>query len=169
MERSMAMTTILTGVLEIREIRLISRRAMRFGFRGQDLDEVVQETAIRLCRTEVRDAALIVAATHESMADICRRESRHQKRLERLSELAPKDRTDSADEATAQAIDVWDCVQELSQADQLVCKYLSRGYTIREIAEAMHISPTAVQLHKARIRAHLLAHDLGGRPRETPS
>jgi DNA-directed RNA polymerase specialized sigma24 family protein len=143
------------GLLEPHHVRTISRRAHKSGFRGQDLDEVVQLTAIRLSRTQVREDAMLLAATDESAADVRRRESRHEGRVDRLQKLAMQEEIDSTDDATALAIDMRECVGRLSETDQSICEHLRRGRTVREIADCVGLSQSAVRFHMRRIRRHL--------------
>lgn len=150
------------GLLETGHVKLVARHARRRGFRGQDLDEVIQLTAIRLCRTDVRDEAMIIEATNESIADVCRREERHQGRLERLEQLARPDRVDSAVEATSQAIDVHECVEELPDRDRSICEQLARGRSMREIADSLGLSKNAICQRINRLRRHFSKCGLNG-------
>ena len=142
------------GLLEDRHVKLIARRARSLGFLGQDLDEVLQTTAIRLTRTTIRDDAMILAATNESAADIYRREHRHQRRVERCQQLAICESVDSPDAAVSMSLDVQECIRQLSETDQAICEHLSQGRSIREISVLIGLSVGAVQHHKQRLRQH---------------
>jgi RNA polymerase sigma factor (sigma-70 family) len=152
------------GLLELDHVKTIARRARHLGFRGQDLDEVVQLTAIRLSRTPVREEAMLISATDESAADVRRREARHQGQVERLQELATPEEVDSADDATTLAMDMKECVRRLSETDQVICEHLSRGHSLREIADCLGLSKSAVQAHKRHIRRYLADSGLNGAP-----
>jgi DNA-directed RNA polymerase specialized sigma24 family protein len=144
------------GLLDDHHVKVITLRARALGFRGQDLDEVVQLTAIRLSRTDVRDDALLISATNESVADVARRESRQTGRVERLQQLAQTDVLESADSAVAEAIDIGNQVRGLSTTNRTICDYLSRGWSIREIARVLGITPSAVHQRMRRMRKHFV-------------
>jgi DNA-directed RNA polymerase specialized sigma24 family protein len=150
------------GLLDDHHVKVITLRARALGFRSQDLDEVVQLTAIRLSRTDVRDDALLISATNESAADVARRESRQTGRVERLQQLAPTDAVESADSSVAEALDVGKQVQGLSKTNRTICDYLSRGWSIREIARVLGITASAVHQRMHRMRKHFADHAGGG-------
>ena len=122
----------------------------------------MQLTAIRLSRTDVRDDAMLISATNESVADVARRESRQTGRVERLQQLAPTDVVESSDISVAEALDVGSCVRGLSKTNRTICDYLSRGWSIREIAKALGITPSAVHQRMHRMRKHFADHAGGG-------
>jgi DNA-directed RNA polymerase specialized sigma24 family protein len=150
------------GLLEDQHVRVITLRARALGFRSQDLDEVVQLTAIRLARTDVRDDAMLIAATNESGADVNRRESREVGRVERLQELAATDEVDSTEGAIAESLDVRDCVKDLSTTNRTICDYLSRGWSTREIARVLGITCSAVHQRMRRMRRQFVERGIDG-------
>lgn len=152
------------GLLETEHFKLIAGRARKLGFRGQDADEVIQLTVIRLSRTDARDDAILLSATDESAADVRRRESRHQGRVDRLGQLAISETVDSCDSATAAALDLGAVVGMLPPRDRAVCDFLGRGLTTREIADRVGVSIRSVQLAMRRIQRHFEESGVDGVP-----
>jgi DNA-directed RNA polymerase specialized sigma24 family protein len=141
-------------LLDADQFKVIARRARKLGFRGQDADEVIQLTAIRLSRTNIRDEAMILSATDESVADVRRREARHQGRVERLGQLAMSDTVESCDSATAAALDLQAVIERLPARDRTVCDLLGRGLSTREVANQVGVSIRSVQFATRRIKKH---------------
>jgi DNA-directed RNA polymerase specialized sigma24 family protein len=152
------------GVLEPDHFRLIARRVRKLGFRGQDADEVIQLTAIRLSRTTIRDEGIVLSAVDESAADVRRRERRHTRRVERLQELAITEQVASTDADVAAAIDLRESIVRMPARDRKVCECLARGLTERETAVVVGTTHTTVKVAKKRIQEHLADSQLDGVP-----
>lgn len=143
------------GLLELQHVRVITKRAQRLGFCGQDMDEVVQLTAIRLARTDIREEAMLCSATLESAADVCRREARHRGRVDRLQQLAIQETVDSTDAASGLEIDLDAFLTQLPECDRKICELLKRGRSMGEIAMELGISKSGVRNKMLRIRRQL--------------
>ncbi len=153
------------GLLETWQVDLILRRAKRYGWRGQDLDDAVQMVAIGLLKFRF-DPARSNGASQETavtkVIDHClttlrRRENRHQARKDRLRQIALPETIDSDDAHVDTALDVQQALGDLSPRAQQVCDCLRRGLSIRETCQTLGLSWRAVQRELDVLRQRLTA------------
>ncbi|MGE0609906.1 MAG: ECF-type sigma factor [Pirellulales bacterium] len=151
------------GLLDAGQVALILRRAKRYGWRGQDLDDAVQMVAIALLKFRF-DPARSNGASEETavtkVIDHCltalrRRENRHQARKDRLRQIALPETIDSGDAQVDAALDVQQVLGDLSSRSQQICDCLRRGLSIRETCQSLGLSWRAVQ-HELNIIRHRL-------------
>lgn len=153
------------GVLEKWKLRLICRRARRMGFRGFDLDDVQQQVVLALLDFQF-DAAksngasemtAITAVIDRQLAMIRRSESRARQRLE-IAKDGYEEGYEAAD--VALSLDVESVVQSLPELDRQICRGLSLGHSVNQLADSLGVGWHAVRNRVDAIRRHFEEHGL---------
>lgn len=145
------------GVLEKWKVRLIGRRARRMGFRGCDLDDVQQQVALALLDFQfdqssgASEKTAVTAVIDRQLAMIRRGEGREKQRLEVAKERCEEsyDMTE-----TVLSLDVDGAVRSLPPLDQQICRGLSLGSSISQLAATLGISWHTARAHVEAIRRH---------------
>lgn len=145
------------GALDSWMVELAKQRARRYGFRGADLDDALQEVALELlafrydpAKSNGASAATAVTAVIDNrLAMLCRRETRYQQRLARAQEMDP---TESQGNDGDLPLDVQSAVEELTPLQRQICHALSEGYSLNEVAARLGRSWCAVRDEVFRIR-----------------
>lgn len=153
------LTNSYEGVLENWKVRLICQRARRMGFRGFDLDDVQQQVALALldfCFDETKsnganEATALTAVIDRQLAMIRRSEGREEQRREIAKRRCERyyDLTE-----TELSLDVENAIRSLSELDQQVCRGLSMGNSMNQIAGSLGISWHTVRDRVEAIRRH---------------
>lgn len=158
------------SVIDKSKIALINSRARRMGFRRQDMDDIQQQVSMALLQftfdesrsNGATERTAITAVIDRQLRKIRRTRTRHADRLSGSDSL-PMDLTDSAAHADFQHIrrynDLSIAIERLGPTAQRICKHLSEGQSINEIASGMQVSWHTVHKHIAKIRACFV--DLG--------
>ena len=158
------------SVIDKSKIALINSRARRMGFRRQDMDDIQQQVSMALLQftfdesrsNGATERTAITAVIDRQLRKIRRTRTRHADRLSGSDSL-PIDLTDSAAHADIQHIrrssDLSIAIERLGPTAKRICKHLSEGQSINEIASGMQVSWHTVHKHIAKIRACFV--DLG--------
>jgi len=156
-----------TGLLEPWQVELAYRRARRWGFRGADTEDAVQEVALALLDLDYdpavwngrgeRYAAGVVI--DRRLATLRRCEVRYRSRVQRWMRLdnpsqVEIDPSPDLTEVDLRA-DIGGVLQELPAVTQCVARGLAAGESFREIALRLQIGWRVVQQESNRIRRHL--------------
>ena len=149
------------GIIEPWKLRLISGRARRRGFRGEDLDEVVQRIVIALLDFQfdesrsngAKEATAVTAIVDRQLAFYWRGESRYRKHVDQaaLKSEPSIDYRNTFDES----LDVQKAIASLPKCAQQVCAALGNGLSIRETAKKLGMSGHTVDRQVRFIRRHL--------------
>jgi DNA-directed RNA polymerase specialized sigma24 family protein len=152
--------------------------------RGHDLEDALQLVALELIAFQY-DAArsggasqrtALIGLIDKRLAMMCRRETRHRHRIERLTRLAEyNDRdpatghplTPSAVEATDLAVDVREAVADLPPPARQVCLALAEGQSMSTIARQLGTTWRSVRCQMLVIRRHFARLGIGACPRVT--
>lgn len=143
------------GVLDLWKIRLIRQRARRQGFRGPELDDAQQVVVLSLLdftfdqtrSNGACEATVVTAVVDRQLAMIRRGETRARRRVDELKESFQEY---CDDVGPALSIDVERVVESLSATDQRICRGLSVGQSISQLAQQLGMNWHTV---KARIDA----------------
>jgi RNA polymerase sigma factor (sigma-70 family) len=129
------------GVIDQRKMDLIIERAKRMGFRGCDIDDVLQEVvpAILLFRFDAArsngatESTALVSVIDNHLKEMVRAECRYRARLKRVGARTETSYDPFSDEN--RIIDVQDVMETLSPRERDVCNMLALGCSIHEIAK----------------------------------
>lgn len=152
------------SVIDKSKIALINSRARRMGFRRQDMDDIQQQVSIALLQFKFDESrsngaterTAITAVIDRQLRKIRRFRTRH---LDRLSgsECLSTEISDAAACANIQQVrrssDLELAMERLGPTSQQICRHLSEGQSINEIASRMQVSWHTVHKHIAKIRA----------------
>jgi RNA polymerase sigma factor (sigma-70 family) len=137
------------------------------GFQEEDIADAVEEIAIKLLAfnydpKRASERTAIHAVIHNTLVDLLRAKTcrlRHVAMLEEhksaIIEPSVPDHTD--------AVDLWEAVEHLDQQDQAICRSLSKGNTISEIAKELGLSWFRVDRAIKRLRSRFAAMGYGDR------
>ena len=154
------------GVLERWKVNLALRRAKRFGFRDDELDDVMQELTLTLMGVEY-DAANENGATEKTVLtsvidrQLCkmRRANARREGLEQQVALSGDETYDDAD--VKRRLDVEAVVQTLGAQQRRVCDLLSQGHSKSAIARELGCGWHAVDRVVCGIRGRFEEHGFG--------
>jgi DNA-directed RNA polymerase specialized sigma24 family protein len=148
------------GLIEPWKVRLVTNRASRRGYRGADLDEVIQRILIELLDFEfceqrsngATEATAITALVDRQLAYYWRGESRYRRHVDAATAKTEPtiDYRDTFDEA----MDVRDAIDELPEFTRRVCEALSNGLSISETAKRLGVSWHTVGKQVEFLREH---------------
>lgn len=152
-----------TDVLEDWKVELISKRAKKKGFRGQDLLDVQQQIVMHLLEHPVdldqlrtaSEATILSVIVDSQLAMLRRKENRHRRRIENfLTQQGPNEvLPDPADQCDL-SLDVAEAVAGLSEIEQTICRELGSGHSINEVATRLGLAWHTIRRHVKRIREH---------------
>jgi len=121
--------------------------AQGLGFQEEDIADAIQDVAIKLLafnhdpkRSSERTAAH--AVIHNTLVDILRTRICRRRHVDLLEER--KDFVEPSVPDQTESVDVWEAVEHLDQQDQAICRKLSEGYSINEIAKDLGLPWKAV-------------------------
>ena len=148
-----------SGVLEPWKVRLICRRARRMGFRKCELDDVQQQVVLALLDFRFDDAksngasevTALTSVIDRQLAMIRRSETRIQQRLETAAKTC--DECYEMHEMVL-AMDVATAIESLPELDQQICRELSLGNSVNQLAKTLGIGWHAARTHIEAIRRH---------------
>ena len=146
-----------SGALIDWKVRYITKLALRKGYQGSDLDDVLQELVIMLQSFEYNsenanlasERTLLTQWVNRKLANMRRKENRAHNRDERVAKMRciavpPK--------PLNLKLDVKKAVRALSNFDQTVCDLLGRGFKKREIVQRLKCTPGALEFAIEKIR-----------------
>jgi RNA polymerase sigma factor (sigma-70 family) len=141
------------GLIEPWKIRLINSRATRRGFRGSDLDEVVQRTVIALLKfrydaSRCRGATerTVVTALVDRQLKYFRRSQTRYRRHVTAASLHEEPLVDVRS-MQDQSLDVRNAVNNLPPDAQQVCHLLANGLSVNEAARQLGVNWHTVEKH----------------------
>ena len=133
--------------------------------RGFDLDDALQQVVLTLIDFEVPESWLenatekttLIAVIDRRLAMIRRGESRSRKREDAAK--ANGDEACAAIEPTL-SIDVTQAMQSLSELDRRICRGLSQGQSLNQLAQQLEMSWHTIKSRIEGIRCHFERHGL---------
>lgn len=149
---------VYTGVLEQWQVDLIVGRARRLGFRGPDIEDALQDVAIELMgfrfdpakANGASEATAMTSFIDFRLSKLRRKERRYREHLERLQQIRPQ--LPMVVEQGPLALDVREATAVLAPEEQQICRALSEGKQVTEIAETLGRSWFSVYRVIVRIR-----------------
>lgn len=151
------------GVLEDWKVELISKRAKKKGFRGQDLLDAQQQIVFHLLKHPVdvdqlrtaSEATMLAVIVDSQLAMLRRTETRHRRRVEdSLNQQGPNEALPSMANQCDLSLDVTDAVSELSGIEQTICHELAGGHSVNETATRLGLAWHTIRRHIKRVREH---------------
>lgn len=154
-------TNTYSGLLEDWKVRLIRRRARRRGFRGQDMDDAVQQVVIAFLdfrydesrSNGASETTVLTAIIDRQLAMIRRGEARERQRIEQVATSRDASYEPSNNEEVVHVVRA--AIGQLSSFDRGVCDLLVDGHSTNEVAEEYGISWHTANAAVERIRRHL--------------
>jgi len=154
-------TNTYAGLLEDWKVRLIRRRARRRGFRGQDMDDAIQQVVIAFLdfrydesrSNGASETTVLTAIIDRQLAMIRRGEARERQRIEQVATSRDASYEPTNNDEIVHAVRA--AVGQLSSFDRSVCDLLVDGHSTNEIAEEYGVSWHTANAAIERIRRHL--------------
>lgn len=138
--------------------------AKSLGFQEEDIADAIQEVAIKLLafnhdpkRSSKRTA--VHAVIRNTLVDILRTKICRLRHVDLLEEQ--KDYIEPSVADQTEAVDVWDAVEHLDPQDQAICRGLSEGSNISEIAKELGLSWFLVDSAIKRLRSRFASMGFG--------
>ncbi len=158
------------------KLRLIHRRARRFGFRGAELDDVKQEVALELMAFRfdparangAKETTVLRVLIDGRLRTLRRARRRYERRVtpwdaafgQPDSEPLSSDGEDN--DSASVVLDVQEALAGLSPEDRSLAPALAEGQSLRQIAARQGMSWHRLQRGLDRIRRHFAARGLDG-------
>ncbi len=154
-------TNTYAGLLEDWKVRLIHHRARRRGFRGQDMDDAVQQVVIAFLdfrydesrSNGASEKTVLTAIIDRQLAMLRRSEARERQRIERVGMSRDAIYEPSSNVEIVHVVRT--AVGQLSSFERSVCDLLIDGNSTNEIAEEYGVSWHTANAAIERIRRHL--------------
>ncbi len=148
------------GAIADWQVRLISARARKHGFRGSDLDDAEQQIALELLEFQFDEARSNGAAPATAVTSLIDRQLRKihrgQERFRDRMELVALREEPSVEELrdSQMTLDVQDAIAALPPFGRQVCSALQSGLSIQETARQLGTHWHRVRDEILRIRQH---------------
>jgi hypothetical protein len=155
------------GLLDDWKVRLIRQRARRRGFRGQDLEEAVQQAALAVCNFRYDEArsngaaesTVLTAIVDHQLFSIRRSQTRRAQHLERYS--SGSSATYEVTPELELSLDVQQVVDSLPPLARRVCLSLCAGASTSAVARELGASWHTIERQAALVRQRFAAAGLG--------
>lgn len=160
------------GLMEPRDVGLITKWARSFGFRDDELPDLEQEIALELISAPFREnggasrRTFVGSVIGRQLRRVLRNRRRDKRRVNFEAcplEAVGEDSLPSVDgiERLCLRLDLQDAMDRLSAEEMSICVSLLRGESRAEIARAMGVSRAAVQKRVAKLAEGLRRRGLG--------
>lgn len=149
------------SVLDVWKVDLISQRAKKMGFHGQDLLDAQQQIVMHLLEHPIdleqlrtaSETTMLTIIVDKQLAMLHRKETRYQRRLQNVRNNRPDEAPSPANQCD-RSLDVEEAVARLTEIEQSICRELASGCSINETATRLGLAWHTIRRHINRIRKH---------------
>ena len=127
------------------KIRLIVRRSRRYGFRSDQINDILQEIVLDVIKFQyipsisngATEKTALTALIDNRLRKMIRSAGREKNRIEKIQQ--DQHTTDHSDNHTALQLDVLDAVTSLDDFKKSICSLLANGYSENQIAQLLKV------------------------------